>query len=150
MPHPTRPASVRMVQYCPLCQRLLSPMAQPFLNWIGRVIVRGRGSLMARSSVWEGILPRPRCRDQDAVLDRGGGHLRRLIGRGQGEPKARGKQAPWSAAIHRRSFSVFLLFIPSFVRPVRGGPKEEETKSGDESPHSRGSMRAKKRCQVGE
>src|SRR6266849_9820437 len=46
MPQPTSPASVMMVQYWPLCQRLLMPMAQPFSNWIGRAIVRGRGSFM--------------------------------------------------------------------------------------------------------
>src|SRR5438132_851299 len=46
MPQPTRPASVRIVQYCPLRQRLLMPIAEPFLNWIGREIVRGSGSLM--------------------------------------------------------------------------------------------------------
>src|SRR5882762_4202631 len=50
MPQPTKPASVRITQYCPFCQRLLMPMAQPFLNWIGREMVRGRGSLMGESS----------------------------------------------------------------------------------------------------
>src|SRR5690349_17324295 len=46
MPQPTRPASVRIMQYWPLRQRLLMPMAQPFLNWSGREIDRGRGSVM--------------------------------------------------------------------------------------------------------
>src|SRR5438132_14393522 len=46
MPQPTKPASVRIVQYWPRCQRLLMPMAQPFLNWIGREMVRGSGSFM--------------------------------------------------------------------------------------------------------
>src|SRR4051794_10284893 len=48
MPQPTSPASVRIVQYCPFCQRLLMPMAQPLLNWSGRAIVRGSGSFMLR------------------------------------------------------------------------------------------------------
>src|SRR5439155_21074616 len=47
MPQPTRPASVMMTQYCPLCQRLLIPTAQPFLNCSGRDMVRGSGSLIA-------------------------------------------------------------------------------------------------------
>src|SRR6516165_398009 len=46
MPQPTRPASVMITQYCPLCQRLLMPTAQPFLNCSGRDIVRGSGSLI--------------------------------------------------------------------------------------------------------
>src|SRR6516164_10258007 len=64
MPQPTSPASVKITQYCPLCQRLLIPMAQPFLNWIGREIVRGSGSFMAS----------PRyCRSGQDLLD----HARR-------------------------------------------------------------------------
>src|SRR5262245_18804310 len=46
MPQPTRPAAVRMVQYWPFCQRLLTPMAQPFSNCSGREMMRGIGSLM--------------------------------------------------------------------------------------------------------
>src|SRR5262245_4200564 len=46
MPQPTSPASVRITQYCPFCQRLLMPMAQPLANWIGREIGRGRESLI--------------------------------------------------------------------------------------------------------
>src|SRR5262245_40433515 len=46
MPQPTRPASVRMVQYWPWRQRLLTPMAQPLANCKGREMIRGRGSLM--------------------------------------------------------------------------------------------------------
>lgn len=41
------PASVKIEQYWPFCQRLLIPMAQPFLNWIGREIVRGSESFIA-------------------------------------------------------------------------------------------------------
>src|SRR5262245_44575751 len=47
MPQPTRPASVRIIQYWPLRQRLLMPMAQPLANGIGREMERGSGSLMA-------------------------------------------------------------------------------------------------------
>src|SRR5579863_10772363 len=43
MPQPTTPASVRMEQYCPLCQRLLIPMALPLLKLSSRLIVLGRG-----------------------------------------------------------------------------------------------------------
>src|SRR5438445_710794 len=70
MPQPTSPASVRMVQYCPFCQRLLMPMAQPFLNCRGREMVRGNGSLMAslleeRAASSYSRLPRhqPTCKD---------------------------------------------------------------------------------------
>src|SRR5438093_993260 len=47
MPQPTSPASVSSMQYWPLRQRLLMPMAQPFRNWIGREMLRGSASLMA-------------------------------------------------------------------------------------------------------
>src|SRR5438270_8291196 len=50
MPQPTRPTSVKIVQYWPFRQRLLMPIAQPFLNCSAREMVRGNGSGMMRSS----------------------------------------------------------------------------------------------------
>src|SRR5438093_12389123 len=42
MPQPTSPARVRIVQYCPCCQRLLMPTASPLSKRIGRWLERGR------------------------------------------------------------------------------------------------------------
>src|ERR1700677_4355033 len=45
MPQPTMPASVRIEQYWPLFQRLLTPMAVPLANFSSRLTVRGMASL---------------------------------------------------------------------------------------------------------
>src|SRR6516165_9427317 len=100
MPQPTRPASVRIVQYCPLCQRLLMPMAQPFLNWIGREIVRGSASLMASLRMLRRVANRVRSATLEVIWtslrSRGKGRdMRRslglmvlviLVGSGRAEP----------------------------------------------------------------